>query len=80
MHLGKIKQWGPVQNFDIESSSSVSSKLKPNKSGNSRLGELVLQWLRDYLEERGPRHGAAGQGKTYENLDGKGGYGNEKRV
>ena len=71
MHLGRVKEWGPVESFAIES---------VPKSGNSQLGELVLEWLRADLEERGPRHGAASEGKTYENLEGKGGYGNEKRV
>ena len=72
MHLGKVKEWGPVEKFEIETAVP--------KSGNSRLGELVLRWLRADLEDRGPRHGAASEGKTYENLEGKGGYGNEKRV
>ncbi|KAK4694517.1 hypothetical protein P7C71_g3083, partial [Lecanoromycetidae sp. Uapishka_2] len=70
MHMGKVKEWGAVQDFDIGGI---------RKSGNSQLGELVLDWLQDDLKERGPRGGRPGEGKTYENLDGKGGYGNEKR-
>ena len=71
MHLGKLKEWGSVENFDTGGI---------RKSGNSQLGELVLEWLRDDLKERGPRDGRASEGKTYENLEGRGGYGNEKRI
>ena len=58
----------------------------PSRTGNSRLGELVLGWLRGDLKERGPREGLqrgggqSGQSRTYENLEGRGGYGHEKRV
>ena len=69
MHMGKVKEWGIVEKFG-------ASGLR--KSGNSQLGELVLEWLKNDLRDRGPRGGGPGQGKTYENLDGKGGYGNEK--
>ena len=71
MHLGRVKEWGSIEKFNIGAM---------QKSGNSQLGELVLEWLKDDLRERGPRNGAASQGKTYENLEGKGGYGNEKKV
>ncbi len=71
MHMGKIKEWGEVEKFDVGGM---------RKSGNSQLGELVLEWLKDDLRERGPRGGQASEGKTYENLEGKGGYGNEKRT
>lgn len=71
MHLGRVKEWGSTDGFDVDSMHS---------SGNSQLGELVLRWLKDDLKERGPRDGRPGEGKTYENLEGKGGYGNEKRV
>lgn len=71
MHLGKLKEWGSVENFDIDGM---------KKSGNSQLGELVLTWLKDDLRERGPRGGRPGEGKTYESLEGKGGYGNEKKI
>ena len=70
MHLGKIKDWGDVAKFNVHGMKN---------SGNSQLGDLVLEWLKDDLRERGPRGGRASEGKTYENLDGKGGYGNEKR-
>lgn len=69
MHVGHVKEWGPIDKFDLDSM---------QRSGNSHLGELVLQWLKDDLKERGPRNGRAGQGRTYESLEGKGGYGYEK--
>ena len=72
MHLGKVKRVGGVEEMLKE----VGAK----ESGNSALGELVLAWLREDLRDRGPRKGGGGQGKTYESLEGKGGYGNEKRI
>ncbi|KAI9810975.1 MAG: CCR4-NOT regulatory complex component [Pycnora praestabilis] len=71
MSLGKVKEWGKMQNFKID---------EIQRSGNSQLGELVLEWLKDDLKERGPRGGYGSEGKSYESLEGKGGYGNEKRV
>lgn len=71
MHMGRVKEWGAVNNFHTEEVAT---------SGNSQLGELVLTWLKQDLKDRGPREGHAGQGKTYENLEGRGGYGNEKKV
>ena len=72
MHMGKVKEWGDMVKYDAETDAY-------NKSGNSKLGELVLKWLKEDLAERGPRDPASSQGKTYENLEGKGGYGAEKR-
>lgn len=71
MHMGRVKEWGSMEKFDLGGI---------RKSGNSQLGELVLEWLKDDLKERGPRGGRASEGKTYEILDGKGGYGSEKRT
>lgn len=71
MHTGRVKEWGPTEGFEIEGFKT---------SGNSLLGELVLGWLKDDLKERGPRNGRPSEGKTYESLEGKGGYGLEKRV
>ncbi|KAJ9612533.1 CCR4-NOT regulatory complex component [Cladophialophora chaetospira] len=71
MHMGKVKEWGDMVKYDAETDSYT-------KSGNSKLGELVLKWLKEDLAERGPRD-PNGQDKTYENLEGKGGYGAEKR-
>ncbi|EFX01444.1 ABC transporter [Grosmannia clavigera kw1407] len=50
-------------------------------SGNSRLGDLVLSWLRDDLRERGPRsqNRRGPEGLTYA-VGGIGGYGAEKHV
>jgi CCR4-NOT complex subunit CAF16 len=68
MSLGKVKEWGPIDGFEISGRGG---------SGNSRLGELVLGWLRDDLAERGPRNRAVGsEGKAYFNR-GLGGYGAE---
>ncbi|KAL9108950.1 MAG: hypothetical protein Q9227_006346 [Pyrenula ochraceoflavens] len=69
LHLGIIKDWGPTENFEID---------KVKNEGNSQLGELVIGWLKEDLKDRGPRNGQPGQGKSYETLEGKGGYGLEK--
>ena len=71
MHIGNVKEWGAVERFNVGGM---------RKSGNSQLGELVLEWLKDDLSERGPRGGRPSEGKTYESMEGKGGYGNEKRI
>ena len=71
MHLGRVKDYGAMQHFQTEGVA---------RSGNSQLGELVLVWLKEDLRERGPRQGLNSEGKTYENLEGRGGYGSEKRV
>ncbi|KAK7902886.1 CCR4-NOT regulatory complex component [Exophiala xenobiotica] len=71
MHLGKVKEWGPMAKFDAVTDSY-------NNTGNSKLGELVLKWLKDDLRERGPRNGTA-EVKTYESHEGKGGYGQETK-
>ena len=71
MHIGRVKEWRAVEEFNIG---------RMGKSGNSQLGELVLEWLKDDLRERGPRGGQPSEGKTYESMEGKGGYGDEKRA
>ncbi|KAF2147861.1 hypothetical protein K461DRAFT_283451 [Myriangium duriaei CBS 260.36] len=73
MSLGKVKKWGEMDGFREE-----ADGIAEGEDGNSRLGRLVLAWLREDLAERGPRRGL-GEGKTYENLDGKGGYGDESK-
>lgn len=78
MSLGRVKKWGPIEEFEADA--VKAGKSADAASGNSRLGQLVLQWLREDLAERGPRRGIASEGKTYENHEGKGGYGNEKRA
>ncbi|KAI9746511.1 MAG: CCR4-NOT regulatory complex component [Claussenomyces sp. TS43310] len=70
MSLGRVKEWGPADQFDLETAPAT---------GNSTLGELVLGWLKEDLEERGPRGGKRTEGKTYEE-DGIGGYGLEKAI
>lgn len=71
MHLGQVKQWGEMESFTEE---------VPNRSPeNSLLGDLVLHWLRQDLQARGPRNPLSGQGKTYSTSEGLGGYGFEKR-
>jgi CCR4-NOT complex subunit CAF16 len=70
MHLGTIKEWDTAEKFIGENPGS--------STGNSRLGELVLQWLKSDLKERGPRnHGKMGtEGMSY-TVGGFGGYGDE---
>ncbi|KAF2140465.1 uncharacterized protein K452DRAFT_229824 [Aplosporella prunicola CBS 121167] len=77
MSLGRVKKWGPVADFTRDAAAVAP------RTGNSALGELVLRWLQEDLDERGPRnaeHAVAppAEVKTYESLEGKGGYGLEK--
>ena len=72
MSLGKVKKWGSMSEFEVKSRNLKST-------GNSQLSDLVLEWLKEDLKERGPRNGMATEGKTYESQEGKGGYGQEKR-
>ncbi len=71
MALGRVKKWDEMENFEVPASDG-------GVEGNSRLGQLVLQWLRDDLEERGPRNGQGAEGRTYEHMKGIGGYGAEE--
>lgn len=70
MHLGQVKARGPVEQFH--------SEVPQWTSENSRLGELVLKWLKEDMQSRGPRNGRGNQAKTYQSLEGIGGYGYEK--
>lgn len=70
MHLGQVKQWGSMEKLHVQ--------VPQRASENSQLGELVLHWLKQDLAARGPRNGRPGPGKTYESLEGRGGYGAEK--
>lgn len=72
MHLGHVRQTGPMEKF-------LAQVPVHRNMENSQLGELVLKWLAEDLRARGPRNGRSSQGKTYESLEGKGGYGFEKR-
>lgn len=76
MCLGRIKSWGGVE----EMTKGLEEEQESKDRGDSRLGRLVLKWLQEDLEERGPRNGSGGEGKTYESLEGKGGYGDESKV
>ncbi|KAL2401315.1 ABC transporter domain-containing protein C20G4.01 [Exophiala dermatitidis] len=80
MHLGRVKQWGSMAEFE-DQVGDVDAEAAG--IGNSKLGQLVLKWLSDDLEERGPRNQSEkvrqSEGKTYENLEGLGGYGQEKK-
>lgn len=73
MSLGKVKKWGGMETFEVPEVEAGGA------AGNSRLGQLVLQWLREDLAQRGPRRGQAGEGKTYQSHEGKGGYGLESK-
>ncbi|KAI9687908.1 MAG: CCR4-NOT regulatory complex component [Bathelium mastoideum] len=75
MCLGTVKSWGSAENM----TKGLEDKQEENR-GDSRLGQLVLKWLQEDLEERGPRNGRANEGKTYESVEGKGGYGQENNV
>lgn len=72
MHMGTVKEWGVTDEF--------LARLEGESSGNSRLGEVVLGWLRADLEARGPRsqNRRGPEGKTY-GIGGSqlGGYGLE---
>lgn len=70
MHLGRVKTWGPVESYH--------DQVPQWTSENSRLGELVLKWLKEDLRSRGPRNGQSTDAKTYGSMDGIGGYGLEK--
>ncbi|KAK4998370.1 CCR4-NOT regulatory complex component [Elasticomyces elasticus] len=72
MSLGRVKKWGAIGKFDVSAGQF-------SKTGNSQLGQLVLEWLQEDLDERGPRKGMGSEGKTYESHEGKGGYGAESR-
>ncbi|KAG5958321.1 hypothetical protein E4U13_007526 [Claviceps humidiphila] len=76
MHLGTVKEFDEADKILGHIDSSVG------QTGNSRLGELVLGWLKDDLAARGPRsHLKLGsEGKTYGFGGNKvGGYGDESK-
>jgi CCR4-NOT complex subunit CAF16 len=73
MAQGKVKEWGEMEKYEGESQEEGYGR-----TGNSKLGELVLRWLKEDLDERGPRD-MMGQGKTYGASEEIGGYGLEKR-
>lgn len=60
MHLGTVREWGPTDRF-------LATLDGEGETGNSRLGRVVLRWLREDLEARGPRsqNKRGPEGKTY---------------
>ncbi|KAL2118348.1 hypothetical protein VTJ04DRAFT_8008 [Mycothermus thermophilus] len=82
MHLGRVKEWGPAEEIlkKAEEERQVKGDDGLGATGNSRLGELVLRWLRDDLKERGPRSQVkrGPEGLTYA-VGGLGGYGYEPK-
>jgi CCR4-NOT complex subunit CAF16 len=79
MHLGTVKEWGPADEMLSEVPSTEDGA---TTTGNSRLGELVLGWLKEDLADRGPRsqNKRGPEGKTYNFGAGLGGYGLEKKI
>lgn len=86
MHLGTVKSWGPTQEMmrEIEEEENKGngddSLVSEEQKGNSKLGRLVLRWLRDDLAERGPRSQSkrGPEGWSYITR-GLGGYGLESK-
>jgi len=72
MHLGEVREWGTAEKFLGEQDEQGRS------TGNSRLGEIVLTWLKKDLKDRGPRNqkSMGTEGMTY-STTGLGGYGLE---
>jgi CCR4-NOT complex subunit CAF16 len=60
MHMGQIRDWGRMERFLAN---------QPKQSENSQLGELVLEWLKRDLKERGPRPGRTGESKIEQTFD-----------
>ena len=76
VHLrrGRCRRWGRKEDFEEDMGRDGGG------GGNSRLGELVLGWLEEDLEERGPRNRGGGSEAMAYRMDGIGGYGLEKRA
>ncbi|KAK3377994.1 P-loop containing nucleoside triphosphate hydrolase protein [Podospora didyma] len=86
MHLGTVKAWGEADEM-LKAAEEEAEKRKDELSligatpGNSRLGMLVMRWLRDDLQARGPRsqHQRGPEGWSYR-AGGLGGYGFEPKM
>jgi CCR4-NOT complex subunit CAF16 len=65
MHLGRVKEWGEAEGFLQKYDDEGGEQQR--ETGNSRLGEVALNWLREDLRERGPRDAGewGSEGKTY---------------
>ena len=76
MHMGTVKEWDEADKMLATIDGTVG------QTGNSRLGELVFEWLKADLKERGPRSKLqrGPEGKTYGFGGIKvGGYGDESK-
>ncbi|KAL2023817.1 hypothetical protein VTK56DRAFT_1084 [Thermocarpiscus australiensis] len=80
MHLGTVKGWGEAEEM-LREVDEAGEGAMVGAPGNSKLGELVLRWLRDDLKERGPRsqNKRGPEGWTY-STPGLGGYGLESKA
>lgn len=77
LSLGRVEDHGPIDQFEGETSREV----KKRGHSVSRLGALLLGWLEEDLEKRGPREkgGAAEEMVKHAAEMQIGGYGFEKR-
>ncbi|KAK4226523.1 P-loop containing nucleoside triphosphate hydrolase protein [Podospora fimiseda] len=80
MHMGTVKQWGQAEEILRKEIDEKGEEAMVGAVGNSKLGELVLRWLRDDLKERGPRsqNKRGPEGLSYLTT-GVGGYGLESK-
>ena len=60
MHMGEIRDWGKMEKFLVG---------QQHISENSQLGEVVLEWLKRDLKDRGPRPGRPSESKSLPSLD-----------
>ena len=72
MSLGKVKKIGPMDQLQAQTTGQIAT-------GNSQLSEIVLEWLKEDLNERGPRKGMKSESISYKSQEGIGGYGLEQR-
>lgn len=78
MHLGRVKEAGEMSRF-LEDAKRVRDQVD-EETGNSLLSELVLRWLKEDLDERGPREKLASAPEMAGTNNSQiGGYGLEKR-
>ena len=77
MSLGRVKEWGSSTQFGVATGKEVTVR-----GGHSPLGELVLKWLKEDLQKRGPRNegGMSGAAKSDGLATGVGGYGMEGKA
>ena len=88
---GKVKESGKIGDFRLDGTGDEGVDVDRStkgvaeqwgKTGNSRLGELVLSWLREDLQERGPRNQEANgteDGELVLSNEPIGGFGFESR-